>query len=99
MEYSAGNMAKREENMPRPVKEIIDLGHDYFTGMRNISGSAVAFWPVESHEGTRQISSGKLSMESRMMLIQLPGGQVLHYLRLVVRIVTVLTREGSVLQT
>jgi hypothetical protein len=34
-----------------------------------------------------------------MMLIQLPGGQVLPYLRLVVRIVTVLTQKGSVLQT
>ena len=55
--------------MPGPVKEIIDLGHDFFTGMRNISGSAVAFWPVQDHKGSRQISGGKLSMESRMLLI------------------------------
>ena len=55
--------------MPSPIKEVIDLGHEYFNGMLNISGSAVAFWPHEDHEGTRQISGGKLSMESRMMLI------------------------------
>ena len=55
--------------MPLPIKEVIDLGHEYFNGMLNISGSAVAFWPHEDHDGTRTISGGKLSMESRMMLI------------------------------
>ena len=50
-------------------KETIDLGHEYFNGMLNISGSVVAYWPHETHEGTRQLTNGKLSMESRMILM------------------------------
>ena len=52
-----------------PIKEIIDLGHEFFTGMSNISGSAVVFWPVDTFASMRKITGGKLAMESRMMLI------------------------------
>ena len=55
--------------MASPIKEIIDLGHEYFNGMLNISGRAVAFWPHEDHDGTRLLTDGKLSMESRMILM------------------------------
>lgn len=55
--------------MTPQIKEIVDLGHDFFTGMANISDSMVAFWPVETFESTRQLSGGKLAMEGRMMLI------------------------------
>lgn len=55
--------------MAKHFKEIVDLGHEYFNGMLNIAGSAVVYWPHETHEGTRQLTNGKLSMESRMILM------------------------------
>lgn len=55
--------------MQSPFKEIVDLGREYFNGMPNISGSAVVFWPHETHDDLRKITAGKLSMESRMMLM------------------------------
>jgi arylformamidase len=55
--------------MALPFKEIIDLGHEYFDGMSNIGGSMVAFFPLETHEHYHMITSGKLSMEGRMILM------------------------------
>lgn len=55
--------------MPGPVKEIIDLGHDYFTGMANIGGSMVAFWPIKTIEEMKKISGGKVGIEGRMILM------------------------------
>jgi kynurenine formamidase len=55
--------------MSLPFKEIIDLGHEYFNGMLNIGGSMVAFWTLEEHDYYRKITSGKLSMEGRMILM------------------------------
>lgn len=52
-----------------PFKEIIDLSHEFFPGMPNIAGLAVAFWPVETIDHSRKISGGKLGIESRMILI------------------------------
>ena len=50
-------------------KEIVDLGHEMFHGMPNIGTAHVAFWPASSFDGLEKISAGKLSMESRMMLM------------------------------
>jgi kynurenine formamidase len=55
--------------MALPFKEIVDLGHEYFDGMSNIGGSMVAFFPLETHEHYHMITSGKLSMEGRMILM------------------------------
>jgi len=55
--------------MPGPVKEIVDLGHEYFNGMQNLGGSMVAFWPLETFEHFRLITQGKLAMEGRMILM------------------------------
>ena len=55
--------------MDMPFTEIIDLGHEFYTGMATIGGAPVAFWPTQSFQKTETISGGKLSMESRMMLI------------------------------
>jgi kynurenine formamidase len=52
-----------------PFKEVIDLGHEYFNGMRHIGDSVVAFWPLKTHESTLKISQGKYGMESRMILM------------------------------
>ena len=50
-------------------KEIVDLSHTMFHNMPNIGGAAVAFWPVNSFDELETLSDGKLSMESRMMLL------------------------------
>ena len=52
-----------------PVKEIVDLAHEFYTGMPNIGDQQIAFWPIESFEGLRTITEGRLAMESRMMLM------------------------------
>jgi arylformamidase len=51
------------------VKEIVDLGHEYFVGMPNIAGLAVNFWSVETIDHTRKLTDGKLGIESRMILM------------------------------
>jgi kynurenine formamidase len=50
-------------------KEIIDLGHEYFTDMINLGAHHCAFWPLETFETTRHHSQGKLGMEGKMMLM------------------------------
>ncbi len=55
--------------MDKPFTEIIDLGHEFYSGMATISGAQVAFWPTQSFKKSETISGGKLSMESRMMLL------------------------------
>ena len=55
--------------MNMPYKEIIDLGHEFYSGMATISGAQVAFWPTQSFKKSETITGGKLSMESRMMLL------------------------------
>ncbi len=55
--------------MDMPFREIIDLGHEMFHDMPNIGGAQVAFWPISSFTKLETISDGKLSMESRMMLM------------------------------
>ncbi len=55
--------------MPSPFIEIVDLGHEFYHAMANIGGAAVAFWPTSSFAGSERMSGGKVSMESRMMLL------------------------------
>ncbi len=62
-------MQDREERMGQYYKEIIDLGHEYFSGMSNIGGSIVAFWPLATHEHVQKITSGKFGSEGRMILM------------------------------
>lgn len=52
-----------------PVREIVDLSHELYSGMPNIGGLAINFWPVETYEAQRTISGGKVGYESRMMLL------------------------------
>ena len=51
------------------IREIIDLSHELYSGMPNIGGLHIAFWPVETYEAQRIISGGKVGYESRMMLM------------------------------
>lgn len=55
--------------MPGQFKEIIDLSHELFTGMLNLSGNTVAFWPVYNFGHLRTITQGKLGMQGRMILM------------------------------
>jgi len=52
-----------------PIREIVDLAHELYTGMPNIGDQQIAFWPIESFAGLRTITEGRLAMESRMMLM------------------------------
>jgi arylformamidase len=55
--------------MFKPFTKIVDLTHEMYNGMPNIGGVQIAFWPIETHDGLAAITGGKLSMESRMMLL------------------------------
>ena len=55
--------------MTMNVTEIIDLGHEMYHDMPNIGGAQVAFWPISSFDKAETISGGKVSMESKMMLL------------------------------
>src|SRR5690349_1558075 len=51
-----------------PFSEIIDLSHEFYTGMHNLV-PITAFWPYDHFELTRVLSGGRLEMESRMILM------------------------------
>ena len=55
--------------MTMNVTEIVDLGHEMYHDMPNIGGAQVAFWPISSFDKAETISGGKVSMESKMMLL------------------------------
>jgi arylformamidase len=50
-------------------KEIVDLGREMYHGMPNIGTAHVAFWSDKTFDTTERTSGGKVSMESRMMLM------------------------------
>jgi kynurenine formamidase len=50
-------------------REIVDLGHEVFANMPTLRGSQVAFWSYDTHGKIAQISGGRYSMESRLMLL------------------------------
>ena len=49
--------------MEMPFKEIVDLSHELYTGMPNIGGLPVQFWPLYNHRKYETLSGGKVSME------------------------------------
>jgi len=55
--------------MTKFFKEIVDLGHEYFTDMVNLGAHHCAFWPLETFHDTMKHSQGKLGMEGKMMLM------------------------------
>ena len=50
-------------------KEIVDLSHDFFTGMPNLGSPETAFWPTDTFDKTRILSEGRTSFEARMILM------------------------------
>jgi len=53
--------------MNHSIKEVIDLDHKMFHDMPNIGGAQVAFWPISSFDKMEKITTGKVSIGSRMM--------------------------------
>ena len=53
----------------RFFREIIDLSHELYNGMPNITGRLVSFFPLETHANLRTWSSGKYGMEGRMIVL------------------------------
>jgi kynurenine formamidase len=52
-----------------PFSEIVDLSHDFFTGMANLGSPTTAFWPTDTYEKTRILSGGRTEFEARMILM------------------------------
>jgi len=55
------------------VVEIIDLGHEIFSNMPTL-GAPTTFWSEDRHESLAKLTSGRFSMESRMMLMSEHAG-------------------------
>jgi arylformamidase len=55
--------------MTLPFTEIVDLGHEYFNGMRHIGDTPVTFFPLRTHDYLNRVSQGKFELESRMILM------------------------------
>lgn len=55
--------------MYTPFSKIVDLTHEMYNGMPNIGGLPITFWPVETYDALEQMTGGKYSQESRMMLL------------------------------
>lgn len=61
-------------NCAMEIREIIDLSHELYTGMptlgaAHIAASQVSFSELETFEATRKLSSGKLAMDAKMMMM------------------------------
>ena len=55
------------------VIEIVDLGHEIFSNMPTL-GAPTTFWSEDRHESLAKLTSGRFSMESRMMLMSEHAG-------------------------
>ena len=55
------------------VVDIVDLGHEIFSNMPTL-GAPTTFWSEDRHDSLRKLTSGRLSMESRMMLMSEHAG-------------------------
>jgi kynurenine formamidase len=55
------------------VIEIVDLGHEIFSNMPTL-GAPTTFWSEDRHESLSKLTSGRFSMESRMMLMSEHAG-------------------------
>jgi kynurenine formamidase len=49
--------------------EIVDLGHELYTGMPCYAANVTAFWTVDDFEGTRRTSEGRRALRNKMMLL------------------------------
>src|SRR5262245_24314946 len=58
-----------EYDQRRFFNQVVDLSHPLHSGMSNISGRPVAFFPLETFTSLHTWSGGKYSMESRMILM------------------------------
>jgi arylformamidase len=54
--------------MALPFRRIVDLSHPIYDGMRNGGGWAVSFPLMDNFKRTRQMTDGKASYETHMML-------------------------------
>jgi arylformamidase len=54
--------------MALPFRRIVDLSHPMYDGMRNGGGWAVSFPLMDNFKRTRQMTDGKASYETHMML-------------------------------
>ena len=55
------------------VVEIVDLGHEIYSNMPTL-GAPTTFWSEDRHEHLAKLTSGRFSMESRMMLMSEHAG-------------------------
>lgn len=63
-----------ERRLPiESVVEIVDLGHEIFSNMPTL-GAPTTFWSADRHESLAKLTSGRFSMESRMMLMSEHAG-------------------------
>jgi kynurenine formamidase len=49
--------------------EIVDLGHELYSGMPCHAAEITAFWTVDSFESTRRVSDGRRALHNKMMLL------------------------------
>ena len=52
-----------------PVKAVIDLSHELYDGMPNLGGWKVAFPQIDTFFRTKQLTQGRHSYQSKMMLL------------------------------
>ena len=52
---------------PPPIREIVDLGTEYFDDMPRHGDQIVAFWPTETYRSARKYSNRKVAFESHMI--------------------------------
>ncbi len=57
-----------EVSLDLPFREIIDLSHEMFEGMRNGGGWTVAFPIMDNFARTRMMTGGRAAYETHMML-------------------------------
>jgi arylformamidase len=55
------------------VVEVVDLGHEIYSNMPTL-GAPTTFWSEDRHESLAKLTSGRFSMESRMMLMSEHAG-------------------------
>jgi len=60
--------------MTLPFTEIVDLGHELYSGMPCHAAHITAFWTVDSFESTRIASGGRRGLHNKMMLLSEHAG-------------------------
>jgi kynurenine formamidase len=49
--------------------EIVDLGHELYSGMPCYAANVTAFWTVDDFDSTRRTSGGRRALRNKMMLL------------------------------